>query len=134
LGHVLLREGKIEEALPKLKILPAGSNYEVVSECWPDSSTSKCLALVSRSESEFLRLPDPDAWYFGAALFASLGKKDSAIRLLDADAKLNFCVYPAVDHDPMFDKIRQSPEFKAARQVGIDCQRRFAPYSQIQIQ
>ncbi len=57
-----------------------------------------------------------------------------AIRLVAADAKRNFCVYPAVDHDPMFDKIRQSPEFRAARQGGIDCQRRFAPYSQIQIQ
>ena len=74
------------------------------------------------------------AWDFGAALFASLGKKDAAIRLLAADAKLNFCVYPAVDHDPMFDKLRQSPEFRAAHQDGIDCQRRFAPYSQIQIQ
>jgi hypothetical protein len=63
-----------------------------------------------------------------------LDKKDAAIRLPAADAKLNFCVYPAVDHDPMFDKIRQSPEFRAARQAGVDCQRRFAPYSQIQIQ
>jgi TolB-like protein len=134
LGHILLREGKVEDALPKLKILPAGNNYDVVRECWPNSSTPKCLALVSQSESEFLHLPDPDAWYFGAALFASLDKKDAAIRLLAADAKLNFCVYPAVDHDPMFDKIRQSPEFRAARQAGIDCQRRFAPYSQIQIQ
>jgi len=114
-GHILLREGKVQEALPKLKIQPAGSNYDVVRECWPDSSTPKCVALVSQSESEFLRLPDPDAWYFGAALFASLGKKEAAIRLLPADVKVNFCVYPAVDHDPMFDKIRESPEFKSAR-------------------
>jgi hypothetical protein len=90
--------------------------------------------LVSQSESEFLHLPDPDAWYFGAALFASLDKKDAAIRLLAADAKLNFCVYPALDRHPMFDKIRQSLEFRAARQAGIDCQRRFAPYAQIPIQ
>jgi len=134
LGHILLREGKVQEALPKLKILPAGSNYDVVRECWADSSTPKCVALIAQSESEFLRLPDPDAWYFGAALFASLGKKEAAIRLLTADAKVNFCVYPAVDHDPMFDKIRESPEFKAARQGAIECLQRFAPYSKIQIE
>jgi serine/threonine protein kinase/tetratricopeptide (TPR) repeat protein len=134
LGHVLLREGKVEEALPKLKILPAGSNYEVVRNCWPNSSTQACQRIVAQSESEFLRLPDPDAWYFGAALFAWLDKKDAALRLLDADAKRNFCVYPAVDHDPMFDKIRKSSEFQAAREGGIGCKERFAAYSRVQIE
>jgi hypothetical protein len=78
-----------------------------------------------------MHLPDPDAWYFGAALFAWLGQKDAAVRLLNADDKRNFCVYPAVDNDHMFDKIRQSPAFQTARQAGITCQQRFAPYSRI---
>jgi serine/threonine protein kinase/cytochrome c-type biogenesis protein CcmH/NrfG len=131
LGHVLLREGKVDEALPKLKILPAGSNYEVVRNCWPNSSTPECARIIAQSEAEFMHLPDPDAWYFGAALFAWLGQEDAAVRLLTADDKRNFCVYPAVDNDHMFDKIRQSPAFQAARQAGITCQQRFAPYSQI---
>jgi TolB-like protein len=131
LGHILLREGKVEEALPKLKILPAGSNYEVVRTCWPNSSTPECAAIVAQSEAEFMHLPDPDAWYFGAALFAWLGQKDAAIHLFEADSQRNFCVYPAVDHDHMFDKIRQSPEFQAARQAGIACKQRFARYAQI---
>jgi serine/threonine protein kinase/tetratricopeptide (TPR) repeat protein len=132
-GHILLREGKADEALPKLKILPAASNYEVVRECWRDSSTEKCSALVTRSESEFLHLPDPDAWYFGAALFAALGKKEASLRLLEADRKLNFCVYPAVDRDPMFDKTRETADFKAARQAGIECQQRYAQYANMPI-
>ena len=132
-GHIFLREGKPEEAKPKLKILPAARNYEIVRECWRDSSTAKCSALVARSESEFLHLPDPDAWYFGAAMFAALGKKEAAIRLLDADTRLNFCIYPAVDRDPMFDKIRDSAEFQAARQAGIACQQRYAQYAQMEI-
>ena len=132
LGHVLLREGKIEEALPKLKILPAGSNYEVVRNCWPgSSSTADCARIVAQSEAEFNQLPDPDAWYFGAALFAWLDKKDAALRLLEADAKRNFCVYPAVDNDHMFDKIRNAPEFQAVRQNAIACQQRYAHYAKI---
>jgi hypothetical protein len=63
--------------------------------------------------------------------FAWLGQKDAAVRLLQADDKRNFCVYPPVDNDHMFDKIRQTPEFQATRQSGFACQQRFAPYSQI---
>ena len=131
LGHVLLREGKVAEALPKLKILPAGSNYEVVRNCWPNSGTPACDRIVAQSVSEFLQLPDPDAWYFGAALFAWLDQKDAALRLLDADARRNFCVYPALDNDHMFDKIRNTPEFGSARQNAIACQQRYAHYATI---
>jgi serine/threonine protein kinase len=134
LVHVLLREGKVEQALPKLKILPAGSNYEVVRTGWPNSSTPGCDRTIAQSLSQFLQLPDPDAWYFGAALFAWLDKKEAALHLLEADAKRNFCVYPAVDHDPMFDKIRQSPEFQSVRQSAIACQQRFVTYSRLQIE
>jgi tetratricopeptide (TPR) repeat protein len=133
LGHILLREGKVDEALAQLKLVPAGSNYDVVHGCWQNSASPKCAALVSRSESEFLLLPDTDAWYFGAALFARLNQQGPAIRLLSADTNHDFCIYPAVDHDPMFDSIRQTPEFISARQAGIECQQRFAAYSKVRI-
>jgi tetratricopeptide (TPR) repeat protein len=135
LGHVLLREGRIEEAMPRLKIVPTGaSNYALVRDCLPDPSSPKCAATAERTEKGFLNLPDPDAWYFGAALFAFVGREDAAIRLLDADAKHSFCAFPSVDHDHLFDKIRHSLEFKRARQAGIECQKSFAPYTRIQIQ
>jgi len=133
LGHILLREGKVDEALAQLKLVPAGSNYDVVHGCWQNSANPKCAALVSRSESEFLLLPDTDAWYFGAALFARLNQQGPAIRLLSVDTSHDFCIYPAVDHDPMFDSIRQTPEFISARQAGIECQQRFAAYSKVRI-
>jgi len=135
LGHVLLREGRVQEALPKLKILPTEpNNYDLVRDCLADSSAAKCMDTAKRSEANFLSLPDPDAWYFGAALFAFLGRNDAAMRLLDADAKHSFCFYPAVDHDALFDKTRQSTEFQAARHAGIECQKKFVSYANIQIQ
>jgi hypothetical protein len=67
-------------------------------------------------------------------MFALVGKKDAAIRLLNADVDHDFCVYPSLDRDPLFDKIRDSTEFKAVRQAGIDCHKKFAPYARIQIQ
>jgi len=134
LGQVLLREGKVEEALPKLKLLSAGQPYELIHNCWPDSSSRACDEIANKLASSSRSIPDADAWYFGAAMFAFLGKKDIAVRLLDADSKHSFCIYPSVDRDPLFDKIRESDEFKAARQAGIDCQQKFAPYAKLQIQ
>jgi eukaryotic-like serine/threonine-protein kinase len=134
LGQVLLREGRVEEALPRLKLLPGGSSYDLIRDCWHDASTPECTAAAKRSEAESRSLPDTDAWYFVAAMFAFVRKEDAAIRLLRAASEHSHCVYPSVDSDPLFDKMRQSKEFKAARQAGIDCQKKFAPYTRIQIQ
>jgi hypothetical protein len=30
-----------------------------------------------------------------------------------------------MDHDPLFDPIRKTPEFAGIRKLGIDCQKRF---------
>jgi len=134
LGQILLREGKVEEALPKLKMIPGGKGYELIRDCWPDSSTAKCAETAKESEASFRSLTFTDAWYFGAAMQAFAGKKDAAIRLLRAASERDLCIYPSVDRDPLFDKVRNSTEFKAVRQSGIDCQRKFARYARIQIQ
>ncbi len=134
LGQILLREGRVEEALPKLNTIPAGMQRELIRDCWPDSSTEKCTTTARQSEASFRAITFSDAWYFGAALQAFLNKKDSAIQLLRAATEHNLCVYPSVDLDPLFDKIRNSAEFNAVRQEGIACQERFAPYTKIQIE
>jgi hypothetical protein len=134
LGQVLVREGSVKEALPKLKLIPGGKNYELIEDCWPDSSTLKCAHTAKESEASFRSTAFTDAWYFGAAMQAFVGKKDAAIRLLRAASEPDLCIYPSVDRDPLFDKIRNSTEFNAVRQAGIDCQRKFAPYARIQIQ
>jgi eukaryotic-like serine/threonine-protein kinase len=134
LGQVLVREGKVKEALPKLKMIPGGKNFELLSDCWPDSSTSKCDQTARESEADFRFIPFTDAWYFGAAMQAFVGKKDAAVRLLWAASEHGLCVFPSVDRDPLFDKIRDSAEFRAVRQAGIKCQKKFAPYAKMQIQ
>jgi eukaryotic-like serine/threonine-protein kinase len=134
LGQVLVREGKVEEALPKLKVIPGGKNFELLRDCWPDSSTLKCAETAKQSEADFRAIPFTDAWYFGAAMQAFAGKRDAALRLLQAASERGLCVYPSVDRDPLFNKIRDSTEFKALRQAGIECQSKLAPYAKMQIQ
>jgi len=134
LGQILLREGRVEEAMPKLKVIPGGLSYELIRDCWPDSSTARCATTAKQSEASFRTIPFSDAWYFGAGLLSFVDKKESAMRLLKAATEHSLCVYPSVDSDRLFDKVRNSAEFRAARQEGIDCKKKFAPYSRIQIQ
>jgi len=133
LGHVLLREKRIDEALPHLQPVPAGETYALARECRPDAPTSKCEETAARSEASFLAIPDADAWYFGASMLAWAGKEKPALRLLDAAAKHNFCTYPSLDRDSMFEHIRTSPRFADARQTAIACHDKFASYSKIRI-
>jgi eukaryotic-like serine/threonine-protein kinase len=134
LGQILVREGRVEEAMPRLKLIPGGKNFELIRDCWPDSSTLKCAETAKESEASFRSISFTDAWYFGAAMQAFVGKKDAAVRLLRAASEHSLCVYPSVDRDPLFDKIRDSAEFKAVRQTGIECQKKFVPNTRIQIQ
>ncbi len=126
LGHVLLREGRIDEALPQLQPVPAGDSYALARECRPDEA-------AKRSEASFLAIPDADAWYSGASMLAWAGKEQPALRLLDTAAKHNFCTYPSLDRDTMFDSIRNAPAFREARQTAIACRDKFAPYTKIRI-
>jgi hypothetical protein len=61
-------------------------------------------------------------------------RKAQAIRLLKAATEQSLCVYPSVDTDRLFDKIRNSAEFQAVRREGMNCQKKFALYARIQIQ
>jgi len=133
LGHVLLREKRIDEALPHLQPVPAGETYALARECRPDAPTSKCEETAARSEASFLAIPDADAWYFGASMLAWAGKEKPALRLLEAAAKHNFCTYPSLDRDSMFEHIRTSPRFADARQTAIACHDKFASYAKIRI-
>ena len=125
-GQILLREGKVADALPLLKPVPAGKLYELMNDCLPDLSSAKCNTAATQSEESFLSIPDANAWYFGAATLAFLGKDALAVRLLDAASERNFCTFPSVDRDPLFDRIRHSDAFVAARQKAQACQAKFA--------
>ena len=62
------------------------------------------------------------------------GTKNGAIRLLQAVTEHNLCVYPSVDSDALFDKVRSRFGRVQGSAAGIDRQKRLAPYAEIEIQ
>ena len=81
-------------------------------------------------EEEHTSWHDPEMYYFNAGVLSCAGQDDAALRQLRKAISGNFCSYPAMDKDPLFDSIRQRPEFGELRQFAIQCQQSFLAHRQ----
>ena len=53
------------------------------------------------------------------------GQPDAALLQLRKAIQGNYCSYPAMEKDPLFDPIRQRSQFGEMRQAAIQCQQNF---------
>jgi len=68
---------------------------------------------------------DPETLYVNAAVLSLCGQGEAALRQLQKAIEGKYCSYPAMEKDPLFDPIRQRPEFGELRHAGIQCQQDF---------
>jgi len=73
---------------------------------------------------------DPETLYVNAAVLSFCGQGDAALRQLRKAIEGKYCSYPAIEKDPLFDPIRQRPDFAELRQAGIECQQDFVAHRQ----
>jgi TolB-like protein len=118
---IRVREGKRETALQLLPRVPdpmrerfgpclSGADSGVEQK-WKDAAPSM---LAGR---------DPEPKYFQASLAAFCNQDEIALHLLRASVEGNFLAYPGMDRDPLFTRIRATPEFAAIRALAIERQR-----------
>ena len=126
-GDILLRQGKLEEALKsyvsrrEAPLHPAGP----VGAFLEHRPASEVATLALQIEARDMANRDPEPKYLRAALLAFCGQRDVALRLLRRAVEQNYCGYPAMDNEPLFANIRNTPEFAAIRAAGIKCQEKF---------
>jgi DNA-binding winged helix-turn-helix (wHTH) protein/TolB-like protein len=68
---------------------------------------------------------DPEMHYFNAGVLSYSGQTDAALRELQRAIRGNYCSYPDLEKDPLFNPIRQRPEFAELRQAAMQCQQNF---------
>jgi hypothetical protein len=116
--EVLLREGKTEEAIrigpPKI---PHWDSYKMLLACAANEPASKIKELMARVEID----DDPEVNYFFAAHLAYCGQAQESFQMLKLAIAGNYCSYPTMDLDPLFDKVRKNPAFAAVRAEGKAC-------------
>lgn len=82
-------------------------------------SAAAALEVDPRSER------DPEMDYFNAGVMSYAGQGDAALRQLAKAIRGNYCSYPAMEKDPLFNPIRQRTEFAELRHAAIQCQQDF---------
>lgn len=119
---ILMRQGKIDEALRlNPPTIPGWDSYRLLLSCAGGAPSAQIAAAAASVRPD----DDPEDSYFFASHLAYCGQTAAAVRLLKAAVDGHYCSYPAIDHDPLFDKVRRDPEFLQVRQSAIACQAEF---------
>jgi eukaryotic-like serine/threonine-protein kinase len=126
-SSILLRQGKQDEAYKLLGSSPYSfaDFYGPLIAFLEHHPASEVGVLAKQEEAHEMANRDSEPSYLEAGLEAYSGHRDVALRLLRHAVENNYCGYPAMDNDPLFDSIRNTPEFASIHAAGIACQDRF---------
>lgn len=116
--EIYLRQGRTADVLkiPAPKV-PGWESYKMVEACAANAPEPEIKALAAQIHPD----DDPEVTYFFAGHLAYCGQSAAAIRMLQSAIDANYCSYPTMDRDPLFDKIRNLPAFQKVRAIGIAC-------------
>ena len=119
---VYLRTRNLPEALKiPAPRTPGWESYQMVLACARQAPAPEIDALAAKVEPD----DDPEVDYFFAGHLAWCGQTEASLRMLKMAIDRNYCSYPAMDKDPLFDKLRNNPEFKRIRASGMMCREYF---------
>ncbi len=88
----------------------------------PEAELSKAAAKIGTNP---VSSNDPELFYQDAEDLGFCSQGEASLRVLRKAVEGNYCPYPAIEKDPLFDPIRQRPEFAELRQAAIHCQQKF---------
>jgi eukaryotic-like serine/threonine-protein kinase len=132
LGDILLREGKVSEALEDYKkvelaggTMRGGSGFTELNLYTSNRRGPELEAAARQDEAQLKMVRDPEPKYWAAGEMAYVGQKDVALRLLRSAVQENYCQVYGLDHDPLFANLRGDPEFASIRAAAEECQKRF---------
>jgi Flp pilus assembly protein TadD len=122
-----LRQGRPAETLALLRKLPKNiMRLGPVEPCLEGRPLPEGDASLRQFEAQLLTDRDPEPKYFNAARMAYCGNTALALRLLRRSVEDDYLAVPAMDRDPLLQKIRNTPEFAAIRALAIEKQKQLA--------
>jgi DNA-binding winged helix-turn-helix (wHTH) protein/TolB-like protein len=123
--EIFLREGKQDQALQRLKSLPAIYGRPLLEPCLQRRSTTRTDTAVQKLRSALMTEDDPFSKYLLAAWDSLCGQPELASRELRRAIEQNYCAYPQMETDPLLARLRATPQFSEIRSLGIACRQRF---------
>ena len=103
----------------------AGDLAVLFQSCLNHSPQEQIRNTMARIETDPVAALDREIPYQIAEDFAFCGQVEGALRQLRKAIQGNYCSYPAMDKDPVFDAIRRRPEYAELRAAAVQCQQSF---------
>ncbi|HVP54361.1 MAG TPA: protein kinase [Candidatus Eisenbacteria bacterium] len=121
---LLLREGEIEQARDAVTKMPTAPRYhrDLLEACLGLAPPEEADRMAHETEVSPPAAPDSELLYYQGALFADCGKRQAALRMLQAAIEQNYCAYSNLQLDPMLRKIRTTPGFDKLLEAARECQ------------
>jgi TolB-like protein len=122
---ILLRENRLADAKQAAQRMSKGPP-------WYGDMLQKCLnhpaemPAVARENATALSAErDPEMKYYQASILAFCGQREMAIALLRSAIEQNYCASSALQADPLWARVRGTPEFAELQSLANQCQERF---------
>ncbi len=124
---IALRSGNEQAALAESSAASqAGFQFADLVRAYLNHTPNADLSKVAtRLEADPKSSFDTELLYQNAEVLSFTGQEDAAMRQLSKAIQANYCSYPAMDKDPLFDPIRKRAEFVTLEQAGKQCQQAF---------
>src|SRR5882762_3175087 len=122
--QILLREGKLAEAREAVQRMPSATQYhrDLLEAALGLRPPSELDRMAQEDTTVLVAGEDPEPSYSQGAVLASFGKKDAAVHMIRMAIEQNYCVYSALENDPLLDKLRATPEFADLLKAARFCQ------------
>jgi hypothetical protein len=126
-AHLLLREGKKQEALEMLHQLPNSTFFHTraIEVCYSTTKPPGSDQLVENTLRSILAYRDPEPKYSFAGLYAPCLGNAVSLQLLKAAIAAGYCAYEDLQSDPALTALRMSPEYSAVLRDAKRCQDEF---------
>jgi len=125
---LLMREGKISEAMEKSRPLPDSPFFHTraIEACYSNPKPAGADQLLQETSRVMFAYHDPEPKFSQAASFNACMGNDFTARLLKSAMDGGFCGYDYLQLDPLLANFRRtSPQYPALLAQGKQCRDRF---------
>jgi eukaryotic-like serine/threonine-protein kinase len=125
--NILVREGKIGEAVERLRKMPESPFFHTraLLACYETPQSAGARQTLEQFEKDIFAYRDPEPRFGQAELFNACMGNTFTARLIKSAIEGGFCGYDFLRSDPMLSAFRKAPEFPALLAQAKQCHDRF---------
>jgi serine/threonine protein kinase len=124
----LLRAGKTDQALAKIRLLPNSSFFHgrAIEACYSNPRPANYQELIDKVKKDLPAMNDPEPRYSQALTFTHCLGNDFSIPIMRGAVKDGFCAYEFLQRDvKVYPELTKSPDFPALMSEAKACRDNF---------